>query len=60
MMMPKPANKILDIYSRFGRIMSMGQSPFLLIVRLYWGWQFAQTGWGKLNNLPKITESLRL
>ncbi len=53
--MPKPANKIIDIYSGFGQIMSMGQSPFLLIVRLYWGWQFAQTGWGKLHNLPKIT-----
>ncbi len=56
MIMPKPANKIIDIYSGFGRIMSMGQSSFLLIVRLYWGWQFAQTGWGKLHNLTKITE----
>jgi putative oxidoreductase len=24
-------------------------------VRLYWGFQFAQTGWGKLHNLTKIT-----
>ena len=31
------------------------QSPFLLFVRLYWGWQFAQTGWGKLHNLEKVT-----
>ncbi len=31
------------------------QSPFLLAVRLYWGWQFAQTGWGKLGNLTKVT-----
>lgn len=54
MITPRPANKILDIYSRFGWIMSKGQSPFLLLVRLYWGWQFAQTGWGKLHNLPKI------
>ena len=23
------------------------QSPFLLAVRLYWGWQFAEVGWGK-------------
>jgi len=30
------------------------QSPFLLLVRLYWGWQFMQTGWGKLHNIPKI------
>jgi putative oxidoreductase len=32
------------------------QSPFLLAVRLYWGWQFVQDGWGKLNNLDKVTE----
>jgi putative oxidoreductase len=32
------------------------QSPFLLIVRLYWGWQLAQSGWGKLHNLDKVTE----
>ena len=32
------------------------QSPFLLIVRLYWGWQLAQSGWGKLHNIEKVTE----
>lgn len=31
------------------------QSPFLLLVRLYWGWQFAQTGWGKVHNIEKVT-----
>jgi putative oxidoreductase len=31
------------------------QSPFLLLVRLYWGWQFIETGWGKMNNIPKVT-----
>lgn len=31
------------------------QSPFLLAVRLYWGWQMAQTGWGKLQDLEKVT-----
>jgi len=36
--------------------MSLLQSPFLFVVRLYWGWQFAQTGWGKLHNLAKITD----
>ncbi len=25
-------------------------------VRLYWGWQFAVDGWGKLHNLPKVIE----
>jgi putative oxidoreductase len=31
------------------------QSPFLLVIRLYWGWQFAQAGWGKAHNIAKIT-----
>jgi putative oxidoreductase len=35
------------------------QSPFLLAVRLYWGWQFAQTGWSKLHHLTQITDFFR-
>jgi putative oxidoreductase len=31
------------------------QSVFLFFVRLYWGSQFAQTGWGKFHNLGKVT-----
>ena len=31
------------------------QSPFLLAVRLYWGWQFIQTGIGHLTHLDKVT-----
>lgn len=39
------------------------QSPLLLVIRLYWGWQFAQTGWGKLMNLERTArffESLEI
>ena len=43
------------LYARFAKITSYLQSPFLLAVRLYWGWQFAQTGWGKLHSISKIT-----
>jgi putative oxidoreductase len=32
------------------------QSPFLLLVRLYWGIQLAQSGWGKLHHLDNVTE----
>jgi putative oxidoreductase len=32
------------------------QSPLLLAIRLYWGWQFAQDGWGKLTHLSRVTE----
>ncbi len=42
-------------YSRFTATVSSLQSPFLLVIRLYWGWQFAQTGWGKMHNIPRIT-----
>ena len=35
-------------------------SPILLFVRLYWGWQFAQTGWGKLHNQAKVIDFFRL
>jgi putative oxidoreductase len=32
------------------------QSALLLFVRVYWGVQMAQTGWGKLHNLSHVTE----
>jgi putative oxidoreductase len=47
--------KLLDLYSRIGSGLSFLQSPMLLAVRVYWGFQFAQTGWGKLHSLAKIT-----
>ena len=37
------------------RMASGLQSPFLLAVRLYWGWQFMQTGLGKLSDINKVT-----
>ena len=46
---------LLVLYRRFPSAFSSLQSPMLLLVRLYWGFQFAQTGWGKLHNLAKIT-----
>lgn len=32
------------------------QSPLLLAIRLYWGFQFAQDGWGKLTHLDRVTQ----
>ncbi|MBI4892091.1 MAG: DoxX family protein [Acidobacteria bacterium] len=47
---------ILEKYYGFLNRAAEGlQSPFLLLVRLYWGWQFIETGWGKINNIPKVT-----
>ena len=42
-------------YEALIKAASSFQSVFLLAVRLYWGWQFAQTGWGKLQHIPKVT-----
>ena len=44
------------LYKRFFAAVDYLRSPFLLAVRLYWGWQLIQSGWGKLHNLPKVTE----
>ncbi|MGA8658398.1 MAG: DoxX family membrane protein, partial [Chthoniobacterales bacterium] len=49
-------NHILRLYDGFLRAVSSLQSPFLLAVRVYWGWQLSQNGWGKLHNLQHVTE----
>lgn len=47
---------IRKLYELAGRLFAGLQSPFLVLVRLYWGWQLAQNGWGKLHNLPHVIE----
>src|SRR6202012_4307437 len=47
-------SRLLVLYRRFASAASYLQSPMLLLVRLYWGVQFAQTGWGKPHNLGEI------
>jgi len=50
-------SKIVEkLYRLLIAIASSLQSPFLLLVRLYWGWQLVQSGWGKLHNIEKVTE----
>jgi putative oxidoreductase len=49
-------NTIIKAYSALTGIGNLLQSPLLLAVRLYWGWQFVQTGWGKLHNIPHVTQ----
>ena len=60
MKIPAP---VLKIDAQLAALAGWLQSPLLLAVRLFWGWQFAQTGWGKLMNLDRTTgffESLGL
>lgn len=44
-----------DGYKLLTSVANSLQPPFLLFVRLYWGWQFIQTGLGKVNNIEKVT-----
>jgi putative oxidoreductase len=48
--------QIRKLYAWAVRISNTLQSPFLLFVRVYWGLQLAQNGWGKLHNLGHVTE----
>jgi len=43
-------------HDRVFSLISHAQSPFLLLVRIYWGWQLWQSGWGKLHNLDKVND----
>jgi len=43
-------NAILSVANALNSL----QSPLLLAIRLYWGWQFAQDGWGKLTHLSRV------
>jgi putative oxidoreductase len=52
--------KIIDLgraaYGRFASLLNLAQSPLLLAIRLYWGYQFVQDGWGKLTHLTKVAD----
>jgi putative oxidoreductase len=52
----RPPNRFYGLYAQFRRGASALQSPLLLLVRLYWGWQFAQSGWGRLHHIPQATQ----
>lgn len=48
--------KVRSVHDAVFGLTAYLQSPLLLAVRLYWGWQLAQSGWGKLHNLERVTE----
>ncbi|MGA8529114.1 MAG: DoxX family protein [Acidobacteriaceae bacterium] len=52
----RPSGPIPSLYRHFQHGSAALESPFLLLVRVYWGWQFAQTGWGKLHHLAHVTQ----
>jgi putative oxidoreductase len=50
---------VLRGYRLFTAVATRFQSPLLLALRLYWGWQFFLTGRGKLMHLDRTTEFFR-
>jgi putative oxidoreductase len=54
--MAKLIDLISNTYVRGVVMLNWLKSPLLLAIRLYWGWQFGQDGWGKLNHLDKVGE----
>src|SRR6266852_5360126 len=54
--MSKLIARVRQLHDRFFGLVSYLQSPFLLFVRLYWGWQLAESGWGKLHHLSNVGE----
>ncbi len=53
----KPLMKSIDLaHSWLLRGANSFQSLFLLAIRLYWGWQFWQTGHGKLSDIGKVVD----
>ena len=54
--MEKIVALIDKVYDGFTFLLNLGHSPLLLAIRLYWGWQFAQDGWGKLTHLDRVTQ----
>jgi putative oxidoreductase len=54
--MRKLISKAVQWHCQFFTLVSYLQSPFLLLIRLYWGWQLVQSGWGKLHHLSNVGE----
>jgi putative oxidoreductase len=55
-MMSGLVNSVTKLYNGFASVLNRLQSPLLLAIRLYWGYQFMQDGWGKLTHLDKVTD----
>jgi putative oxidoreductase len=52
----KPLTRLAYLHGIFCRIADYLCSPLLLAIRLYWGWQWVQTGLGKLRNQARVVD----
>jgi putative oxidoreductase len=46
--------KVAPLYTWLVTATNFLQSPFLLLIRVYWGWQFLESGWGKITHPDKV------
>lgn len=54
--MSKVTEEIVRLRRRLDPVFGCAQTGLLLAIRLYWGFQFAQDGWGKLTHLARVAE----
>ncbi|HEX4284131.1 MAG TPA: DoxX family protein [Terracidiphilus sp.] len=47
---------LINLYARIARLFGRLECCLLLAIRLYWGFQFIQDGYGKLTHLDKVTD----
>lgn len=52
----KPLTRLAYLHGLFCRVADYLCSPLLLAIRLYWGWQLVQTGFGKLQNQARVVD----
>jgi putative oxidoreductase len=45
--------KVRPLLDKFESLAAYLPSPLLLVIRLFWGFSFAQTGWGKLTHVER-------
>ncbi|HVU25669.1 MAG TPA: DoxX family protein [Opitutus sp.] len=50
------ASSLNSLESFSAKVGGWCQSPLLFLIRLWWGWSFIQTGWGKLSHLDRVTQ----
>jgi putative oxidoreductase len=48
--------KLVGAYEALCLMLNSLKNPLLLVIRLYWGWQFATDGYGKLTHLDRVAD----
>lgn len=49
-------NTVDRLYALFLKVVNSLQPLFLLFIRVYWGWEFLQSGIGKISHIDKVVQ----